>query len=135
MLGTHPGVVEAGGDGMAFPDLTFLVLERHAVRPVKYSGTSSGERGTVAAGLQAFSRRLHPEEPHLGVCQKRGEDAHRVGASADRGDHQVGKGTLRLQHLTPGLVPDDALEVPHHERERVGACDGAEQIVGVLVAR
>jgi hypothetical protein len=41
------------------------------------------------------------------VVDERGEDADRVGAAADAGDHAVGQPALALEQLRARLVADD----------------------------
>ena len=41
-----------------------------------------------------------------------------------------GSRPIALEHLSACLVADDALELAHHQRERVRAGDGAEYVVG-----
>ena len=76
----------------------------------------------VAAGLAA-------DQPHAGVGDERVEDADRVGAAADAGDHRVRQPAGQVEHLLAGLDADDPLEVADHHRERVRAADRADAVV------
>ena len=60
------------------------------------------------------------------------EDADGVGSPADAGGDRVGQPTGLVQHLGPGLQTDDALEVAHHQWERMWSGGGAETVVGVV---
>ena len=67
-----------------------------------------------------------------GVGDEGVEDADGVGAAAHAGDHGVRQPAGHGQHLLARFHADDALEVPHHHRERVRAADRADAVVGVL---
>ena len=58
------------------------------------------------------------------------EDTDGVGSPSDAGRDIAGQATMLLQHLLAGLGGDDPLQLPHQQREGVGAADGAYQVVG-----
>ena len=61
--------------------------------------------------------------------ERGGTIADGVGTTADAGQHGVGQPADPFQHLGPGLVPDDPLELAHHQRERMRSGDRAEDVV------
>ncbi len=65
---------------------------------------------------------LAPDQPHqrIRVVEEGVEDAHRIGPSADAGHHRIRQPTCAIEDLCTGLFTDDAMEVAHHDRERVG---------------
>ena len=58
---------------------------------MQHAGRALGERGAVAAGLDAVAAGLEADQPHAGVVEERVEDADRVGAAADAGRDGVGQ--------------------------------------------
>ena len=51
------------------------------------AGAPGAQRGAVAAAVEPLPRGLDADQLDLGVVEERGEDADRVGAAADAGDH------------------------------------------------
>ena len=72
----------------------------------------------MAAGLDPLAGRLDPDQLDLGVVDEGGEDADRVRAAADAGDHPVGQPPVALEDLRPRLVADHPLQVAHERRDR-----------------
>ena len=93
-------------------------------------GEPADQGGRVAPAVRAVAARLAADQPHRRVRDERVEDADRVRSAADAGDDRVRQPPGQLQHLLPGLEPDDPLEVAHHGRERVRAHDRADAVVG-----
>ena len=60
------------------------------------------------------------------------EQAHRVGAAADRRHQRIGQPALAGQHLAPGFVADHRLEVAHHGGIGMRPGDGADAVEGIL---
>jgi hypothetical protein len=73
-----------------------------------------------------------PTSLHAGVVDVRIEDAHRVRAAADAGDHVVGLAAGDLGHLHQAFLADHGLEVAHHHRIRMRAGHGADDVEGVF---
>ena len=74
---------------------------------------ADGQRRAVAPGLDALPRRLDADSSTSASSTNGDEDADRVGAAADAGDHAVGQPALALEHLRARLVADHALQVAH----------------------
>ena len=66
------------------------------------------------------------------VVEERGEDADRVRAAADAGDHARGQPPLALEHLRARLVADHALQVAHERRVGRRPDDRADHVVRAL---
>ena len=75
---------------------------------------------------------LDAEHRDRGIVEEGVEQAHGIGAAADRGDQRIRQPALGLLHLRLGLLADHRLEVAHHHRIGVRAGDGADAVVGVL---
>ena len=132
VLGADAGIIEAGRDRVRFYDLAVVVLEEVRHRTVKDAGAAAGECRGVVAAVHSLARRLDANEAHRLVGEERVEEPDRVRTAADAGDGVVWKAPFDLQHLCAGLVADDGLEVAHDHRVRVGADDGADEVVRVL---
>ncbi len=132
MLGAGAGIVEPGGDRVGLEDLPVLVLHDRRVGAVQDAAAAAErERGAVAAGLDPVARGLHADQLDLLVAHERDEDADRVRAAADAGDHARGQPAEPLEDLGARLVADHALEVAHQRRERRGPDGGADHVVRV----
>ena len=77
----------------------------------------------MAAGLDAAHL-------HRRVVEERVEQADGIRAAADAGEEQVGQAALLLQNLPAGLVANNSVEVADHDRIRMRAVGGAEDVVG-----
>ena len=99
---------------------------------MQHTRRTTGDRGGVATGVDPVTGGLEAEQRHIGVRHERGEDADRVRAATDAGGNRVRQSPDPLQHLGAGLVADDALEFPHHQRERVWPGHRPEEVVGGL---
>src|SRR6185295_13751809 len=97
-----------------------------------HAGRAGVQTGCVLAAGQALARRLDANQPHPLVLDVRVEDAHCVAAATDAGNHRIGLAPDAFVHLHDALVADDALEVAHHRRVRVRACDRADDVEGVV---
>ncbi len=112
VLRADAGVVEPRGDRMRVLDLAVGVGEQGRARAVQDSR---------AAGDEARrSRRLHADEPHVGVVDEAGEQADRVRAAADAGNDCVRQPSLGGEKLLARLVPDHCLQLPD-DRPDTGA--------------
>ncbi len=60
------------------------------------------------------------------------EDAHRVGATADAGDHRIRLAAGHFRHLDQAFLADDLLEIAHQHRVGVRAGDRADDVEGVV---
>ena len=77
-------------------------------------------------------RRLDADQLDLRVVDERREDADRVGAAADAGDHARRQRPLGGQRLLARLVADHPLQVADEGRIRRRADRGADYVVGRL---
>ena len=84
----------------------------------------------MVARPRAAAAGLDPDQADRLVVDEGGEQPGRVRPAADAGHGQVGQAALGGQDLGPGLVADDPLELPDHERERVGADHRPDGVVG-----
>ena len=80
------------------------------------------QRCRVLAGLQAFTRSFHADQPGVLVGDIGVEDAHGIAAAAHAGHDGVGLlfGAEEFGHLGQAFVADDLLEVAHHHGVGVG---------------
>ena len=129
VLGPDAGVVEAGADRVRVEGLAVVVLHQVAAGAVQHAGRARRQRRRVPAGLDAVAAGLAADQRDGLVRDERVEDAHRVAAAADAGDHRVGQPADEVEHLLPRLDADDALEVADHHRERVRPDHGADDVV------
>ncbi len=83
----------------------------------------------MSFGLNAFSPGLDPQHGHPGVLQEGIKQSDGIGSPPYTGDEQIRKGFFLLKNLAPCFVPDDALEIPDHERVGVGAVGRAEDVM------
>ena len=97
MLGADARIVEARADRMRLDDLAVFVLQQIGALPCSTPGTpcvSDAECLPVAMPSPAAST---PIRPRLSYGMYGIEDAHRVGAATDAGDHRVGLATGDLR--------------------------------------
>ena len=80
----------------------------------------------------AVTGRFETDEAHRRIVDEGMEDTDGVRSAADAGRHRIGQPAGLLLHLDPRLHADDALEVAHHDGERVRPGRGAEAVVGVV---
>src|SRR6185503_5903881 len=73
MLGADARIVEAGGNRMGSLHLSIFILEHVAEAAMKHARMTRGERGSVLAGSQPFSRSFDPDQLHCHVVEKREE--------------------------------------------------------------
>ena len=71
------------------------------------------------------------DELHGGIRHEGVEDADGVAAAADAGEHGVRQAAFGFEDLAAGLLADHFLEIPHHQRVRMRAEGGAEQVIRV----
>src|SRR5699024_495041 len=116
---------------MRGPGLPVGILEDVGGRTVEDSGPAAGEAGGVAAGLDALAAGLEAEDLDLGVTEERGEQAHRVRASADAGADGVRQPVELGEDWFACLEADDVLQRAHRRRRRVRAGLGPSDVVGV----
>mmetsp|Transcript_19189 Transcript_19189/g.60366 ORF Transcript_19189/g.60366 Transcript_19189/m.60366 type:complete len:466 (-) Transcript_19189:822-2219(-) len=146
VLWPDAGVVQACTDGVRLGDLPVAGLQEVGPGAVQDARRPGGQRGRV--GLMGVAIRpgshhgapgLHAVDLHGLVLEEGREHADGVGAAADTGHHgvrqaagAVGEGRVLgglVEHLRPGLVADDRLEVPDDVREGVRAHGGADDVV------
>ncbi len=96
------------------------------------AGAALAERGAVTIGVEALAGRLDADQLDLRVVDERGEDADRVGAAADAGDHPRRQGALGGERLLARLVADHPLQVADQGREGRRADRRADHVVGRL---
>ena len=132
MFGADARIVEAGRDRMRFGDLPVLVHQKIGAVAMQHAGPAAGDRGRMLAGCQAVARRLDAIDLDVLVVEEGMEQAHRIGAAADRRNEGIGQAAFALEHLLLRLIADDALEVAHHLRIGMWARHRADAIEGVL---
>ena len=75
------------------------------------------------AGIDAVAARLDADELD-GIVDERMEGADGVGAATDAGDDGIREPAVLRRELRLRLDADDALELAHHQGERVRPDDG-----------
>src|SRR5580692_2554408 len=69
-------IVQAGGDRMAFKDLTVIRLQKISAVAVQHPRAPSVDRGRVAIGnVEPVSSRFDPEDLDLWLIEERGKHA------------------------------------------------------------
>ena len=131
VLGADGRIVQAGGDRVGRLDVAVPVLEDDAARALQHADRAGGEPRRVAARGDGLAARLDPDQPHAGIVDEPVEDARRVAAAAHAGDDRGRQPAGLLQDLTPRLLPDDRLELPHHQRVGMRTENRPQQIAGV----
>ena len=81
---------------------------------------------------EPFAGGLDADQRHPLVGDERGEDADRVGAAADAGDHPRGQRALGGERLLPRLFADHPLQVADQRRVGRRADRGADHVVAGL---
>ena len=94
---------------------------RRASRPETAPHACSGLMPSPPASTPTIFTELSSEE--------RIEQADGIRAAADAGDQQIGQPLFFLQDLPPRFVADDALKIAHHDRIRMRAVSGAEDVM------
>src|SRR5258708_22366246 len=95
---------------MGFFDLPAVVAEHEALRPVQDADAARGQRRSMTARRDAFTRRLDPDEGNRRVGEEGPEHPDRVRPAADARDDRVGQGALLGEKLRARLLADDALQ-------------------------
>src|SRR5947209_19883256 len=104
-------------------DLPALVLQDVAHRALQDAGTAAAalvEARGVLAELRARASGFDADHAYAFVREERMKEADGVRAAADAGDERVGQASFLFENLRARLAADDALEVAHHARVRVG---------------
>src|SRR2546428_10378595 len=95
-------------------------MEEVTQATVKLSRPPARQRSRVMTALEPLPGRLHSDERHVTVVEKRRKDTHRVRAAADAGDHGARQLTPALERLGPCLAAADRLEIAYQAREPIG---------------
>ena len=78
--------------------------------------------------IDAFAARFNTDDVHILIIKEGIKQTHGVGSTTNCGDQRVGQTTLGRHHLLFGLFADDGLEIAHHRRVRMWACNGSDAI-------
>ena len=89
----------------------------------------------MLAGGQTTAGGLSTNQPNLGVFEKGVENAHGVGTAADTGNDGIGQLAKLLQTLLAGFGADHRLKITHQHGVRMGAGNGADNVIGVIHIR
>ena len=95
MFRPDAGIVETGGNRVAFLDLPVAVLQQVGAVAVQHAGPPGGQRGAMLVRVETLAAGLDADDFHILVVEERMEQADGVGAAADGGDQQVGQAGLR----------------------------------------
>ena len=131
MLGAHARIVQASRNTVGGQDLPVVVLHQVGPVAVQHAGAACRQRRRMATGLHAVTSSLDTDEPHR-VVDKWMKDSNGVGPPAHAGDHGIGQRPGLLKHLRPRLSANHRLEVPHHGRIRVWACNCTNDVERVV---
>ncbi len=91
MFRADAGIVQARRNAVRRQHLPVIVLKHIRRRPVQDAFAARRQRRRVFARVDAPPRRLHADQPHALVMDKRVENAHRIGPAADTGDNGIGQ--------------------------------------------
>mmetsp|Transcript_22518 Transcript_22518/g.54919 ORF Transcript_22518/g.54919 Transcript_22518/m.54919 type:complete len:681 (+) Transcript_22518:351-2393(+) len=111
-------------------DLPCLLLKQEGSGSVKHPGSSPGKSRRVPLRVDPVSGRLHSQQPHVRVFDKRMEHSDRVRSTAHACQDEIGEFSRSLQHLGARLAADDRLEVPDDRRERIRSDGRPHKVVG-----
>src|SRR5207247_4540390 len=89
VLGANTRVIQPCRDRVRLDDLTVFVLKQIGAISVQYPRPARAQRCRMLAAGYSESTRLHADELDRFVRDIGVEDAHRVRAPADAGDHRV----------------------------------------------
>ncbi len=117
---------------MRLDDLTVFVLKQIGAISVQHARPACAQGRRMLAARYPQSTRLHADKLHRLVGNIGIEDAHRVRAPADAGDHRVRLAAAQFRHLGQALATDNRLEVAHHHGVRVRTSDGPDDVEGVV---
>ena len=81
---------------------------------------AASETGRVIPCCDATTACFDTDQAHGWIVDERVEDAHGVTAAADAGDDQIRQAPDTIENVGARLLADDRLELPHHQRIRVG---------------
>ena len=126
------GIVQSGGDGMGGLGLAVLVLEYEGSHAMQHADFPSRDRRGMASALDALAAGLEAVQRHVGVGNEIGEDAQRIGTTANASCHRIGQSAVTIQQLGPGLGADHPLKLAHQHREGMWTGDRADQVMGVV---
>jgi hypothetical protein len=132
MLGSDGRIVESGGDRVRRRHLAVGVLQHHRACAVEHAERAAfaGEARCMLPQSAAAAACLDADEAHRRILEKGREQADGVRAAADAGDDGIGAlASGALENLALRFLADDAVEIAHHARERVGPEDRAEDVV------
>jgi len=104
-LGANARVVETGGDGVSFRDLTPFILEKKGPESVEDAGAALAKGGGVT-GLKPLAGGFDADETD-GVIEQRVEEAHGVGSTSDTGEANRGQPAFLLENLLASFATDD----------------------------
>ena len=97
MLRPDAGIIEPGGDRMAFENLPVGVLQEIGAVAVQHARRAAGHRGGVAVlDVEAVAARLDAVDRDLAVVEEGMEEADGVRAAADRRDQRIGQAAFGL---------------------------------------
>ena len=120
-------IVQAARRGVDRRGIAVRVLEHERVEAVHHAFRSEGERAGVVAELGASAERFHAVDFHR-VVREPVEKSRGVRAAAHAGADVVRKLARHFDELFPRLDADDALELAHHQRERMRPDDRADAV-------
>ena len=118
---------------MGLEDLAVVVLQQVGAVAVQHAGPPAGQRGGMAAGLDAVAAGLDADHRDGGIVEERVEQAHGVGAAADAGDQRVGQPAF-APHASARALRSPMTDWKSRTIDGIGmrAGDGADDVEGVV---
>ena len=120
---------------MYFTHLPVGILQQVALHPMEDAGRAVAEGSGMLSDAGAAPPGLHPVERHLPIGNERRKHPHGIGAASHTGHHRIGQPPFQLQVLRPGLGADHRLEIPHHQRIRMGPHHRADAVKSIFHVR
>ena len=114
--------------------LPLRILQHERARALQHAGGAARESRRVTARADRFAAGLDADQAHVAIVDERVEDADRVAAAADAGDHRVRQSAGLLEDLPSRFPADHRLKLADHQRIRMRAERGAEQVMRVVRA-
>ena len=134
MLRPNPRIIQAGRHRMRMHHLTIAAQHHIRFRPMQNPHLAAVQWCTMLPGIQPLTSRFHTNEPHLLIRQIFGKRPNGVRTPTNTRHHHIRQPAGALQHLLPGLLRNNLLELLHQLRERVRAGGRPQQIVGGVQA-
>src|SRR6516225_3441458 len=106
----------------------FVVL-KVAVRSMQYARRTSIESCRMIAQMLAPASSLDAHELHPFITDERVENSDRIATASYAGEYGIRQALFAFQDLRPCFIANHTMKIAHHERIRMCAKRGTEQVM------